>query len=190
METDGFAVKRTKNTQKLNNKRCAWTRCPSFVCFPHVRHSLSSVSYVTADQVLNGIRHSRVPMRSGLLSLFVPSPDRCWSSRRPHVKRSTMTNPALFVVFLAVLVSHGAQCLSFFHFVLDPPPVTNTATMARYIVHNSGTWFDFYSLPLYGRHGISPQSSPAPDKTGRGVLVWPGKVFFVFWQWQFYVPFI
>jgi len=52
-------------------------------------------------------------------------------------------------VFLTVFLLR-AQCVSFFHFTLDPPPVKDIAVMSRYIVHHS----DWATLSYIGHQSF------------------------------------
>lgn len=44
----------------------------------------------------------------------------------------------IFLVIINFLSYNRVECVSFFHFSLEPPPVKDIALMSRYVVHHSG----------------------------------------------------
>lgn len=58
-------------------------------------------------------------------------------------KKINMTSKMVLVqlIFLVIFTPqfyNNVECISFFHFTQDPPPVKDIALMSRYIVHHSG----------------------------------------------------
>ncbi|KAF0757765.1 protein CREG1-like isoform X1 [Aphis craccivora] len=56
-------------------------------------------------------------------------------------------------IFLVIFISQfydNAECISFFHFTQDPPPVRDIALMSRYIVHHS----DWATLSYLGNQSF------------------------------------
>lgn len=60
----------------------------------------------------------------------------------------------IFPVIFIPQFYNNVECISFFHFTQDPPPVRDIALMSRYIVHNSGNTSILVTFYFYQEIGF------------------------------------
>lgn len=60
----------------------------------------------------------------------------------------------IFPVIFIPQFYNNVECISFFHFTQDPPPVRDIALMSRYIVHLSGNTSILITFYFYQEIGF------------------------------------